>query len=397
MRDAGFTEPTPVQAQTWPILSSGRDLIGVARTGSGKTLAFLLPAFAKLLSEGLRSKTGTTSGVHSSSDSALPVQMQKVAAGPGAYYSPEILVLAPSRELAAQIEAEAKRFTAATGIVTLACYGGDGLRREQLGRLRERPECIVGTVGRIVDFIENEKHWFGIKTVRWLVMDEADAMIGDGADANLRKITSDVDTPHRQTMMFSATFLDDVRDLATWVSRNPVEVRVGMKDPLRANPDVDQQVIICKDDFDKDGALKSMLRKQYGSNARTPGKVLIFCADPDECDTVAKKIKAALNGANIEVLHGNKKQADREKAMINFRSGASPMMVAVNLRSVPLRFLFFTVMVNNKNNSKTSNKQQKRKLIEEKSYWNQPYEVMLLCVLFTRTLRCVFLKLVENV
>ncbi|CAJ1332181.1 unnamed protein product, partial [Effrenium voratum] len=117
MRAVGFTEPTPIQAQAWPILCSGRDLIGVARTGSGKTLAFLLPCFAILLKEGLRSRMGTGTGP--GDDSSLPVQMQKQAAGPGAY-SPEVLVIAPSRELAAQIETEARRFTAATGIVTLA-------------------------------------------------------------------------------------------------------------------------------------------------------------------------------------------------------------------------------------------------------------------------------------
>ncbi|CAE7286076.1 ddx17 [Symbiodinium sp. CCMP2592] len=258
MRGAGFTEPTPIQAQAWPILCSGRDLIGVARTGSGKTLAFLLPCFARLLKEGLRSRMGTGTGPND--DSSLPVQMQKQAAGPGAY-SPEVLILAPSRELAAQIETEARRFTASTGIVTLACYGGEGTRRETLGRLRERPECVVGTVGRLIDFIENEKHWFGVRNVRFLILDEADAMIGEGLDANIRKITCDVETPRRQTMLFSATFADDVSDLATWISRHAVEVRVGMKDPLRANRDVKQEVIIVKDEFDKEGALKSTLRK----------------------------------------------------------------------------------------------------------------------------------------
>eukprot|EP00931_Biecheleriopsis_adriatica_P067008 TRINITY_DN41212_c0_g1_i1.p1 TRINITY_DN41212_c0_g1~~TRINITY_DN41212_c0_g1_i1.p1 ORF type:complete len:600 (-),score=143.01 TRINITY_DN41212_c0_g1_i1:45-1844(-) len=328
MRGAGFTAPTPIQAQAWPILSAGRDLIGVARTGSGKTLAFLLPCFARLLKEGLRSRMG--GGTGPGDDASLPVQMQKTAAGPGAY-SPEVLVLAPSRELAAQIETEAKRFTASTGIATLACYGGEGTRRETLARLRERPECVVGTVGRLVDFIENEKHWFGVKNVRFLILDEADAMIGEGLDANIRKITMDVESPRRQTALFSATFADDVSDLATWISRQAVEVRVGMKDPLKANKDVKQEIVIVKDDFDKEGCLKTILRKQYGSQAKNPGKVLIFAFDHEECDALAKKIKLALNGATVETLHGNKKQAEREKAMANFRSGESWMMVATSI------------------------------------------------------------------
>lgn len=320
MRQSGFMVPTPIQAYTWPILLSGRDLIGVAKTGSGKTLAFLLPFFARLMQEGLRPKT----------QSDLPVQMQKQAAGPGAY-SPEILVLAPSRELAVQIESEAKKFTEHVGIATLACYGGEGLRKQQLGRLRERPECVVGTVGRLNDFIQNEKHWFGVKNVRFLVLDEADHMLGEGLCAPIRKITLDVETPRRQTAMFSATFADDVSDLASWILRYPVEVRVGMKDPLRANRDVDQRVVIVKDDVDKEGALKTILRQQYSAQASNPGKVLIFAAEPEECDMLAKKMKVALNGANIEVLHGNRKQSDREKAMLAFRSGQAPMLVATNV------------------------------------------------------------------
>mmetsp|Transcript_37446 Transcript_37446/g.81354 ORF Transcript_37446/g.81354 Transcript_37446/m.81354 type:complete len:579 (-) Transcript_37446:79-1815(-) len=322
MKESGFEAPTPIQANTWPILSSGRDLIGVAKTGSGKTLAFLLPFFSRLLREGLKPRTV--------GEANLPAQMVKNAAGPGAY-SPDVLVLAPSRELAVQIEAEANKFTSVVGISALACYGGEGLRRAQLGRLREQPQVVVGTVGRLNDFLENEKHWFGIKTVRFLVLDEADHMIGEGLNSNIRKITCDVDSPHRQTALFSATFPDDVSDLATWITRHAVEVRVGMRDPLRANRDVDQRIMIVKDDTDKEGALKTLLRKQYGANAKNPGKVLIFAGDPDECDMLHKKLKMALNHANVEVLHGNRKQADREKAMAAFRSGEAPILLATNV------------------------------------------------------------------
>jgi len=323
MRGAGFVAPTPIQANTWPILASGRDLIGVAKTGSGKTLAFLLPFFARLLQEGLRPKPQLDDG-------DLPVQMQKQASGPGAY-SPDILVLAPSRELAMQIEMEAQKFTGPVGIDTLACYGGEGLRKQQLGRLRERPQCVVGTVGRLNDFIDNEKHWFGVKNVRFLVLDEADHMLGEGLDAPIRKITVDVETPRRQTAMFSATFADDVKDLASWILRAPVEVRVGMKDPLRANRDVAQKVVIVKDEVDKEGALKTILRQQYSANAKSPGKVLIFANEPEECDILAKKMRGALNGANVEVLHSNRKQSEREEAMAAFRSGKAPMLIATNV------------------------------------------------------------------
>lgn len=322
MRKAGFDNPMPIQAHTWPILSGGRDLIGVAKTGSGKTLAFLLPCFARLVKDGLRPKINP--------DSALPVQMTKQAAGPGAF-SPEVLVLAPSRELAQQIEMEAKKFSAAIGIRTLAIYGGAGTRSEQLGQLRERPECVVATIGRLMDFLENEKHWFGVKTVKYLILDEADVMLGEGLSENIRKITTDVEYEQRQTMMFSATFDDEVRSLASWILKNPVEVRVGMRDPLRANKDVEQQVMIVKDDTDKDGALKNIIRKQYNVNSDNPGKVLVFAGDPDECDVLASKIKANMHGAKVETLHANKKQTDRENAITAFRNGDIPVLIATNI------------------------------------------------------------------
>jgi len=167
-----------------------------------------------------------------------------------------------------------------------------------------------------------------------------------GLNANIRKITCDVESPHRQTALFSATFADDVSDLATWITRHAVEVRVGMRDPLRANRDVDQRIMIVKDDADKEGALKTLLRKQYANNATNPGKVLIFAADPDECDLIAKKLKIALNRANVETLHGNRKQAEREKAMLDFRSGAAPIMVATGVAGRGLDVKDIQVVIN---------------------------------------------------
>eukprot|EP00927_Polykrikos_kofoidii_P010294 TRINITY_DN14352_c4_g1_i1.p1 TRINITY_DN14352_c4_g1~~TRINITY_DN14352_c4_g1_i1.p1 ORF type:complete len:636 (+),score=147.47 TRINITY_DN14352_c4_g1_i1:41-1948(+) len=326
MRGASFERPMPIQAHTWPILAAGRDLIGVAKTGSGKTLAFLLPCFAKLMSEKSASAAVKAGG---GEDHLLPVHMQKQAAGAGAY-SPQVLVLAPSRELVMQIETEAKKFSVATGISTLACYGGAGLRREQLGRLRERPDCVVGSVGRLNDFIGSEKHWFGVRTVRFLILDEADHMLGEGLSTEIRNITTDVETPHRQTMMFSATFDEQVRDLASWILRRPVEVRVGMRDPLRANKDVEQHVLIVKDERDKEGALKNILRKHYSPGARNPGKILVFCVDPETCDELAKKMRGLMS-AGIDTLHSNRNQSDREKAILAFREGNVSVLFATNL------------------------------------------------------------------
>merc|ERR1719491_546644 len=107
-------------------------------------------------------------------------------------------------------------------------------------------------------------------------------MIGEGLNSSIRKITCDVESPTRQTAMFSATFAQEVSDLATWITRHAVEVRVGMKDPLRANRDIDQRIMIVKDDLDKEGAVKSLLRKVFSQKGKNnSGKVLIFAADPE--------------------------------------------------------------------------------------------------------------------
>jgi len=334
----GFVAPTPIQAHSWPVLCAGRDLIGVAKTGSGKTLAFLLPCFAALLHEGLRSKTNAESG-------NLPVQMSKEAAGPGSY-SPEVLVLAPSRELASQIEMEARRFSEATKIVTLATYGGAGMRKAQLGELRQRPECVVGTVGRLRDFIEREAHWFSVRNVRWLIMDEADMMLGEGLSDGIRQITTDVESPRRQTMMFSATFASDVRDLASWVLRREIVLKVGLRDVLKANKDVEQKIMIVKDDYDKDGALKTILRRQYSQSSREPGKTLVFACDPDSCDVLYSKLKSTFTTAEVDVLHGNRPQTDREKAMADFKSGACNVLIATNIASRGLDVKDIKVVIN---------------------------------------------------
>eukprot|EP00747_Dinoflagellata_sp_TGD_P217487 gnl/TRDRNA2_/TRDRNA2_89886_c1_seq1.p1 gnl/TRDRNA2_/TRDRNA2_89886_c1~~gnl/TRDRNA2_/TRDRNA2_89886_c1_seq1.p1 ORF type:complete len:332 (+),score=64.04 gnl/TRDRNA2_/TRDRNA2_89886_c1_seq1:50-997(+) len=214
----------------------------------------------------------------------------------------------------------------------VAVYGGGaGWRARQLGELRQRPECVVGTVGRITDFLNSEKHWFSVKTVRFLVLDEADSMLGEGLSDDIRLICTEVENPRRQSLMFSATFDDDVRDLATWILRNPVEVRVGMKDPLRANPDIDQQVFIVKDDADKDGATKTIMRQQYSANARNPGKVLIFAADTESCNSLQKMLMKTLNGARVETLHGARKQDEREEAVAAFRKGDCQVMIATNV------------------------------------------------------------------
>merc|ERR1719313_2921471 len=132
-------------------------------------------------------------------------------------------------------------------------------------------------------------------------------------------------------MMFSATFDEEVRTLASWILKTPVEVRVGMKDPFKANKDVDQQIMIVKDDHDKEGALKNLIRKRYNPSNPNPGKILIFAEDDIECDMLKTKITTTLKGAIVDTLHANKKQDERENAIARFRSGECPVLIATNV------------------------------------------------------------------
>ncbi len=155
--EAGFTAPTPIQAHTWAIGVAGRDLIGIAKTGSGKTLAFLMPGFLRI------------------------TQMRSRA--------PQLCVLAPTRELACQIEAEAEKFGRAAGIRTVCCYGG-APRGQQLGALRRGAQVIVACPGRLNDFIQSGS--VSLSNVSYLVLDEADRMLDMGFEPQIRQVRGSV-------------------------------------------------------------------------------------------------------------------------------------------------------------------------------------------------------------
>merc|ERR1719159_1726533 len=178
----GFKEPTPIQVQGWPIALKGRDMVGIAETGSGKTLAFLLPAIVHI--------------------NAQPY----LTRGDG----PIVLVLAPTRELAVQIQEEANRFGKSSKIKNTCCYGGVP-RRQQEQDLREGVEIVIATPGRLIDFLE--KGDTNLKRLTYLVLDEADRMLDMGFEPQVRKVCNQA-RPDRQTLMWSATWPKEVERLA---------------------------------------------------------------------------------------------------------------------------------------------------------------------------------------
>merc|ERR1719217_2046138 len=211
----GFREPTPIQVVGWPIALSGRDMVGIAETGSGKTLAFLLPAIVHINAQPYLSR------------------------GDG----PIVLVMAPTRELAIQIQEQASRFGKSSKIKNTCCYGGVP-KGPQAKDLEEGVEIVIATPGRLIDFLEGGRT--NLKRVTYLVLDEADRMLDMGFEPQIRKICSQI-RPDRQTLMWSATWPREVRQLAIDLCREePVHVNIG-KEGIRACHAIRQYVEIVSD------------------------------------------------------------------------------------------------------------------------------------------------------
>ncbi|RDX85872.1 DEAD-box ATP-dependent RNA helicase 40, partial [Mucuna pruriens] len=204
---AGFSNPTPIQAQTWPVALQGRDIVAIAKTGSGKTLGYLIPAFILLRQRRNNSLNG-----------------------------PTVLVLAPTRELATQIQDEVIKFGRSSRVSCTCLYGG-APKALQLKELDRGAEIVVATPGRLNDILEMKKIDFG--QVSLLVLDEADRMLDMGFEPQIRKIVNEI-PPHRQTLMYTATWPKEVRKIAGDLLVNPVQVNIGSVDELVANKAITQ-------------------------------------------------------------------------------------------------------------------------------------------------------------
>eukprot|EP00406_Dinophysis_acuminata_P004215 CAMPEP_0179232732 /NCGR_PEP_ID=MMETSP0797-20121207/12011_1 /TAXON_ID=47934 /ORGANISM="Dinophysis acuminata, Strain DAEP01" /LENGTH=569 /DNA_ID=CAMNT_0020939861 /DNA_START=43 /DNA_END=1749 /DNA_ORIENTATION=+ len=304
MLQAGFQAPSPIQQRAWPIAMAGRDLIGIAKTGSGKTLAFLLPAFSKMLQERM-------SG------------------------SPLMLVMAPTRELAVQIDADAKKFASPAGVGTALAYGG-APKGPQLSDLRRRPHLLTGTPGRLNDFIEGRM--INLGDIRFLCLDEADRMLDMGFEPQIRKVIANIPT-RRQTMMFTATWPKEVRRMAQDFFVDPVEIRIGNADELQANTDIDQKVIVCNNSRDKEQHLVTCLR-QNDQN----GQAIIFTKTKRMCDQLGRSLDRM--GVKCEAIHGDRDQRERDMALNAFKSGQSKILVATDVAARGLDVKEVTMVIN---------------------------------------------------
>jgi len=293
---ASFSAPTPIQAAAWPYLFSGRDVIGVAETGSGKTLAFGLPCVRHI--------------------AGLPAAQR---AGVRA------LIVSPTRELALQIHAQLAKLAAPAGLRVACVYGGVA-KDAQRAALRAAA-IVVATPGRLNDLAREGAVRLG--AARFVVLDEADRMLDTGFEEDVRAImAAAAPAPHRQTLMFTATWPSSVRALAASFMARPVKITVGAaSNDLRANTRIAQTVEVVRPE-DKQERLVQILRAATKGGARAD-RILVFCLYKKEAARVERLLGA--RGFRAAAIHGDMSQAAREASLAAFRAGAVPLLVATDV------------------------------------------------------------------
>jgi len=289
---AGFPQPTPIQQVGWPAALSGRDMVGIAQTGSGKTLGYLVPML-----------------VHIGAQPSL-------RPGDG----PVGLVLAPTRELAMQIQSEVEKFSHASHIRVTAVFGGVS-RYGQAADLRRGTEIVIATPGRLLDFLESGVT--NLKRVTYLCLDEADRMLDMGFEPQIRKVVSQI-RPDRQTLMWSATWPKEIQRLARDFCReDPVKLTIGPQE-LAMNPDIQHQIEVVGD-YDKRDRFMSWIRSAVSDTQ----KVLVFTETKRGADSLCRELQ--YQQFNAAAIHGDKEQRQRDRILSEFRSGRCNILVATDV------------------------------------------------------------------
>jgi ATP-dependent RNA helicase RhlE len=287
--EAGFTEPTPVQAQTIPLLLAGHDVLGIAQTGTGKTAAFGLPLLMKV----------------------------KYAQG----QHPRALILAPTRELAIQIENHLKKLATYTDLRIFAIYGGLG-PKTQIETIAQGLDILIATPGRLMEiYLKGD---LVLKELKTLVLDEADKMMDMGFMPQIRKIL-EVIPRKRQNVLFSATMPERVTILSEEFLEFPV--RVEVTPPARSAQTIHQTLYQVPNSLTKINLLHHLLHR----DSETMTRVLIFTRTKEHADQVAHFLERKAPVGEVRVIHGNKGQNARMNSMDSFRAGEVRYLVATDV------------------------------------------------------------------
>jgi len=295
-----FLKPTPVQKYSIPIVLDGRDLMACAQTGSGKTAAFLLPSLHNLLK------------------SVQP----SLLSGRNPVFTPSCLVLAPTRELAQQTHLQAQRFLYLSGMRSCVIYGGAHIN-SQFHQMNGGVDVLVATPGRLYDMYDRQR--LSLANVRILIMDEADRMLDMGFEPQIRQIVEECDMPpsnseFRQTLMYSATFPLEIQKLAQDFLNNYIFLAVGR---VGSTTDFIKQEVEYVPDWAKPGKLLEFLPQFDGQ------RTLVFTQTKKGAD----ELERFLTNQNFScmVIHGDKNQRDRERALNQFRRGYIHILIATDV------------------------------------------------------------------
>ncbi|MBI4913212.1 MAG: DEAD/DEAH box helicase [Acidobacteria bacterium] len=293
VREEGYETPTPVQAQAVPIVLSGRDLLAGAQTGTGKTAAFTWPMLQLLAPQ----------ASHSASPARHPIRA---------------LVLTPTRELAMQVEEAIRTYGRHLPLRSTTIFGGVNIN-PQIAALRRGVEILVATPGRLLDHHQQGTLHFGHLEI--LVLDEADRMLDMGFIRDIRKILALL-PPRRQNLLFSATFSDEIRQLASGLLHDPAFVDVA---PRNAAADLVQQVVHPVDRERKRALLSHLIR------TRKLDQVLVFTRTKHGASRLSEQLEK--DGIAAAAIHGNKSQPQRVKALEDFKRGEISVLVATDIAS----------------------------------------------------------------
>jgi ATP-dependent RNA helicase RhlE len=298
IRDAGYTEPTPIQQQAIPLVLRGRDVIGLAQTGTGKTAAFTLPI------------------------------IERVAGGPR---RTRVLILTPTRELCAQVEGSFRKYARYAPLSIVSVFGGVPLEPQQK-ELRASVDVVVATPGRLIDHLERQNVSFDDLEV--LVLDEADRMLDMGFAPQISRIVSSL-SPYRQTLLFSATMPPEVEALARKYLRKPLVVQVGRRSAAASTV----KHYVYPVPRDRKSALLADLLKREGTES-----VLVFTRTKHGADRVVRHLER--EGIQAAAMHADKTQAQRMRALEDFRAGRVRVLVATDIAQRGLDISGITHVIN---------------------------------------------------
>ena len=322
----GFNAPTPVQAAAIPAVLAGKDVVASAQTGTGKTAAFMLPTLQRIAvekpggAEKPDAKEPNTAAERTAAAGRNAKRGDTKRGGVKRNAYPRALIITPTRELAAQIDDVAKSVCASTGQQAVIVTGG-ARYKHQITALQKGCDVLVATPGRLIDLLD-KKHT-SLENIQVLVLDEADRMLDMGFWPSVRRIMEQLPKAH-QTLLFSATLPASITSTIDALLKDPERIEIARTGQTAAT--IEQHLCSVTQ-----GQKPQLLKALIDSFDPAPERVLVFCRTKSRVDSIYKNLKAA--GLKVDVMHADRPQKARARALERFRSGAIQVLVATDVMS----------------------------------------------------------------